>query len=88
MGPEPSPELTLLTLEEVREILHFKHVQSVRDAIHRGALPAVRVGKRYFVRVGALVRLFEEQERARTAPSGEQAARILARHRRQRKRHS
>ena len=79
MSGAAHPELELLTLEQVRAIFNWRHVQSVRDAIHAGRIPAVRVGKRFFVRVRALEKLFEEQERARTIPSAEQAARILAR---------
>ena len=77
-GPLP-PELDLLTVEEVQAILHYRTAQGVRDAIHAGRIPAVRVGKRFFIRRSSLLELFSAQERSRQRPSGAQASQIIRR---------
>jgi excisionase family DNA binding protein len=72
-GREESVEMTLYTPQEVATFLKLR-VQTVYDYIHRGKLPAVRLGNRYRISRADLEAFLGQQKSGHSAspgPSGE-----------------
>ena len=50
---------TYLTVEHVRELLHFKSKQSIRNLVYKGKLKAIRISGKLLFRKNDIMRLIK-----------------------------